>query len=773
MKITVFKNIFDTTDPLYKDVLEILKRIKDGNSKDIVEKIRGEGDKDAKAEIKKRLPSICFSGRFSKRKAEYLLEHSGLICLDIDDLNKKDLQKIKDKVCEDEHVFACFVSPSGVGLKIILQIHPDKAEHKSQFLALEHHFNQVLNDYVSTKPNWDKIKNRKIKEKEGEWLLVHVDKSGKDVGRVCYESYDPEIYFNQDSEVWTECRDEEIEQREISDHEQVINKLQTWIDQKESYFKGNRNSFLYKFASALCRYGVGQMRCLAYLQGKYSDFPFSELKTTVTSAYKSNDFASQVFTKDELRSRITKVRGAKERDVTAFWSINDKGKVVIDPKQFLNFISANGFGIYRKEKGDKKWNFVQVTNMVVDVVDVMDIKHHILKYVETHAPEPVFAELQMKNRFFENTFLNALPVLSVEQIKDNKDSSYVFFEDFYYEVFAEKLEKHDYVDLKGRHIWRSQMCKKNIVDVVEYKKHDFNIFVWNAIGKNEKSYNDSRAALGYLMHTYKKRRLAKMVYACDQSDGELDGMANGGTGKNLFFESMKFVRSIVDIDGKDFDKRDKFKFQTVQEDTQMVSIDDYEGDIKELFTRVTGHFEVERKGLDKVVMSFDDAPKIMVSSNTSPTGFSKSFKRRIHMVEFSDHYNETNTPADEFGDRDFFSDDWNQKDYDCLFSFLFGCIQEYLKNGLRDIQTSVGSKMKQSVKNTGVEFSEYVVDIDLSDYTNGRILFERYLNNAAEMISQQDFYSKLRKSCVIYGWKLETRGKGLSKDVRIKKPKTT
>ena len=307
--------------------------------------------------------------------------------------------------------------------------------------------------------------------------------------------------------------------------------------------------------------------------------------------------------------------------------------------------------------------------------------------------------------------------------------------------------------------------------VRDYRDHDFNQFVWRAMGKSLKKYNDARAALGYLMHTYKKRRLAKLVYACDQSSGELDGMANGGTGKNLFFESMKFVRSIVDIDGKDFDKRDKFKFQTVEDDTQMVSIDDYEGNIKELFTRVTGHFEVERKGLDKVVMSFDDAPKMMVSSNTSPIGFSSSFKRRLHLVEFTDHYNSDHTPADEFGDRDFFSDDWDQNDYDCLFSFLFECIQEYFKMGLKSNEASEETKVKQAIMNTGHEFAEYMNGFDIDEFTNGRILYERYVKQTGDGISQQEFYSKLRKICGIYGWEFEQKGKGFNKELKINKTK--
>ena len=42
------------------------------------------------------------------------------------------------------------------------------------------------------------------KAKDGSFLKVCVDKSGKDVNRVCYESYDPDIYYHEDSEMWCE-----------------------------------------------------------------------------------------------------------------------------------------------------------------------------------------------------------------------------------------------------------------------------------------------------------------------------------------------------------------------------------------------------------------------------------------------------------------------------------------------------------------------------------------------------------------------------------------
>ena len=216
---------------------------------------------------------------------------------------------------------------------------------------------------------------------------------------------------------------------------------------------------------------------------------------------------------------------------------------------------------------------------------------------------------RIKNRYFESSYLNALKEIKVEQIRDKKDSSYFFFEGFYYEVSATEIKKKTYPSLEGKHIWKSQICKGTITELVDFKKGDFNQFVFRSVCNNDTAkidkYNSAITSLGYGLHTFKKPSLAKLVYACDESFGELDGHAEGGTGKNLFQKCMEYARSVVYVDGKDFDKRDKFKFQNVSEDTQIVIIDDYEGDIKEFFTKITGHFEIEKKGLTKAILPFE------------------------------------------------------------------------------------------------------------------------------------------------------------------------
>ncbi len=82
--ITIFKNIKSTATPYHREIEIAFERIKSGKSRELVEKIRNEKDKEKRNELKMQLPSICFSGVFTKRAADYCIEHSGYICLDFD-----------------------------------------------------------------------------------------------------------------------------------------------------------------------------------------------------------------------------------------------------------------------------------------------------------------------------------------------------------------------------------------------------------------------------------------------------------------------------------------------------------------------------------------------------------------------------------------------------------------------------------------------------------------------------------------------------------------
>jgi len=136
MEITIFKDIKNTSQPFYREVEVVLKRIQEGASKDLVKRIRQESDKSKRNVIKQLLPAICFSGQFTKRNDNSLNKHSGLICLDFDGYeSKKKLLQEKETLSKDKHIFSVFISPSGQGLKALVKIPPKENNHKNYFFS--------------------------------------------------------------------------------------------------------------------------------------------------------------------------------------------------------------------------------------------------------------------------------------------------------------------------------------------------------------------------------------------------------------------------------------------------------------------------------------------------------------------------------------------------------------------------------------------------------------------------------------------------------------
>ena len=73
MIITLFKNIKETNTPYHLNIDDVLLRIKRGDSRDKVTAIRSEKEKQKRQELKKDLPSICFSGTFRERSAKKII----------------------------------------------------------------------------------------------------------------------------------------------------------------------------------------------------------------------------------------------------------------------------------------------------------------------------------------------------------------------------------------------------------------------------------------------------------------------------------------------------------------------------------------------------------------------------------------------------------------------------------------------------------------------------------------------------------------------------
>lgn len=112
----------------------------------------------------------CFSGIFTKRNANALVQHSGLMCIDFDHM--PDPEGLRQQLLFDEYFDTqlMFRSPSGDGLKWIISIDLSEYSHSEYFEAVAKH---ILQTYG-----------------------VQIDKSGSDVCRACFLPYDPNAYIN-------------------------------------------------------------------------------------------------------------------------------------------------------------------------------------------------------------------------------------------------------------------------------------------------------------------------------------------------------------------------------------------------------------------------------------------------------------------------------------------------------------------------------------------------------------------------------------------------
>lgn len=161
------------------DLVQVLSWIREGKYAEAVAGIRGHvGNSKAIAFYKKKLDYVTFSGTFQPiREAGKLEMHSGLIVMDFD--HQPDPEALKLQFTTDKYVNACFLSPSGAGLKVIVKV-KDPERHKQHFQELAYYFNTEY----------------KLGGKE------QVDPSGSDVSRACFMSHDPELYYNAESEVF-------------------------------------------------------------------------------------------------------------------------------------------------------------------------------------------------------------------------------------------------------------------------------------------------------------------------------------------------------------------------------------------------------------------------------------------------------------------------------------------------------------------------------------------------------------------------------------------
>ena len=756
MEITIFKNIKETSTPFYRNVLSVLDRIKDGTAADLCRQIRKETSKTERNNLKKGLAAICFSGKFKKRADESIIEHSGLICLDFDDYNtNKDLYQDKEVLSKDKFTYSVFVSPSGKGLKVLVKIPADVENHKKYFNALEAYYNNP-----------------------------HFDTTSKNISRVCYESYDPTIYINENSSLWEDVSEPEYKEIvknqgtptiPITDENKIVDILVKWWTKKYPMVEGQRNQNTYILAMAMNEFGINQSFA-RHILGQYEskDFPSKEIDEAIKSAYKNTTAFGSKYYEDEDKINTVKAkirRGVPKEDVKdflresglerdtiesvvskvgeeglehSFWTKSDKGIVKIDHLMFKHFLEDNGFYKYYPE-GSKNFVFVKVTNNLVDHTKETEIKDFVLSYLLNKDDVDVYNYFAGQTRLFKEDFLGLLATIDLLFIEDNQSSAYLYYKNCAVKITKKEILPIDYIDLGG-YVWKDHVIDRNFKNCSVKEPCSYRKFISNICHSDKERIKSMESTIGFLLHAYKNLSFCPAVILNDEV---ISDTPEGGTGKGLFMNALGQMKKVVTIDGKAFNFEKSFPYQLVSADTQILVFDDVKKhfEFERLFSVVTEGLTLEKKNKDAIKIPFSKSPKIAITTNYAIKGSGNSFARRKWELELHQYYRMDFTPLDEFGKYMFAG--WNDNEWCDFDNYMLGCLSSYLKTGL--IKSAfVNLKIRQLSASTTHEFIEWVGLIGEVDDDTMFTKQLSYLKNGS-ITQMQELYNEFIDEYPDYG----------------------
>ena len=189
-KVYKWEHTFEGIKTKYRKEMSLEEATKYAN-------ILSQTDKDFYDAFKTSFSAVTFSGTFpkGKRKAQHLIAHSGLVTIDIDGLSAEQIPQLLAELAQMPHVVLAFISPSGLGIKVVVRVDPipvNDLEHKGAYQACLDFFENLTLEYG-----------------------FEIDTSGKDCSRLCYLAHDPLAVYHENTPVIDWDRDAWItEQKE-------------------------------------------------------------------------------------------------------------------------------------------------------------------------------------------------------------------------------------------------------------------------------------------------------------------------------------------------------------------------------------------------------------------------------------------------------------------------------------------------------------------------------------------------------------------------------
>lgn len=480
----------------------------------------------------------------------------------------------------------------------------------------------------------------------------------------------------------------------------------------------------------------------------------------------------------EPREAIKKVQPQQSQADTQanfiFWYIMTDGEqnfkdLKIDHLIMCELLYHSNFRRYDIEDSSI---FVQIVNdRIIKQCSITDMMDFIFDYIDALPLNlnekwgvDVIKQIKKKVLAGVSSYFNVQKLYILkpkEPIDFNKDTikeKFIYFQNGFMKITALKVEFLPYSFLKG-YVWENEIIKRDYQ--APKKNEDLNYvrkFFWLVSGQKDNRFRDLCITAGYYSHDFYEYKLKALILT--DSTISQGNEANGRTGKTLWCRLVggmlssnsedPAIKTYVEINAKDFDPKEKFKYSACALDTKLVVLNDLRRnfDVDCVYNDVTEGVDVNKKGLHP----FKIKSKMILTSNKTVKLSGDSDTDRFLEFEFSSHFSKAHGPEQEF--KHWFFRDWSNEDYCRYYAFMAECVQMYFKNGCKlNEPEQINLNRRKLIEQTNEDFIEWIENFDPKcgfDYVKTD-LFESFVKDFPDWsnpnFKQKKFSEWLKNYC--------------------------